>query len=85
MAEEEGVDHGCRWQRDGDIVDDGVVDLSDYTAVATGFNGLLSDPNNGGNPSANWNALADVNGDGVIDLTDYTVVATNFNALDDAP
>jgi hypothetical protein len=69
----------------GDVIDDGVVDLSDYTAVATGFNGLLSDPAQGGDPSPNWNALADINADGVIDLTDYTVVATNFNALDDAP
>jgi hypothetical protein len=69
----------------GDSVDDGVVDLSDYTAVATAFNGLLSDPNNGGNPSGNWNARADVSGDGVVDLTDYTAIAVNFNALDDQP
>jgi len=69
----------------GDCIDDGVVDLTDYTTIAGAFNALLSDPNNGGNPSPNWDPLADVNEDGVVDLTDYTVVATNFNALDDVP
>jgi hypothetical protein len=71
--------------RNGDTNDDGVVDLTDYTAVATAFNGLLADPGNGGNPSANFLYEAELNGDGVVDLTDYTLVATNFNALDDTP
>jgi Dockerin type I domain len=70
----------------GDIADDGVIDLTDYTVVATYFNALASD--------ANWDVVqsdgfkpkqADVTGDGVVDLTDYTVVAVNFNALNDAP
>jgi hypothetical protein len=71
--------------KNGDTNDDGVVDLTDYTAVATAFNGLLVDPANGGNPSTNFLYEAELNGDGVVDLTDYTLVATNFNALDDTP
>jgi hypothetical protein len=59
----------------GDVVDDNVVDLSDYTAVAVAFNAQPVD--------ANWNPAADVNGDLVVDLTDYTVIAVNFNSLGD--
>ncbi|MCE9559408.1 MAG: hypothetical protein K8R88_10690 [Armatimonadetes bacterium] len=61
----------------GDVVDDGVVDLSDYTSVAVAFNAQPAD--------SNWNALADVNGDLIVDLTDYTEIAVNFNAIDDSP
>lgn len=69
--------------RNGDSVDDNVVDLSDYTAIALAFNALLdSDPATAGNqPSANWNPRADLNKDGVVDLTDYTIIAVNFNQL----
>ncbi|MCE9558027.1 MAG: hypothetical protein K8R88_03665 [Armatimonadetes bacterium] len=59
----------------GDANGDNVIDLTDYTIVATAFNALPS--------SANWDARADFNGDEVIDLTDYTVVVTNFNAIGD--
>ncbi|MCE9559670.1 MAG: hypothetical protein K8R88_12045 [Armatimonadetes bacterium] len=61
----------------GDSVPDGVIDLSDYTAVVVAFNALPS--------SGNWNPDADVNADGVVDLTDYTVIVTNFNKVDDIP
>jgi hypothetical protein len=70
----------------GDIVDDGVIDLSDYTVVATYFNAVAAD--------ANWDVVqpdgfkpkqADITGDGVVDLTDYTEIAVNFNGLDDTP
>lgn len=68
----------------GNIFADNVIDLSDYSQVATHFNKLSSDPS--------WNVPnllgirpsdSDINGDGVVDLTDYTFVATNFNKLGD--
>jgi hypothetical protein len=59
----------------GDAVEDNVIDLSDYTVIATAFNALPS--------SGNWNVNADLNEDGVVDLTDYTFIAVNFNSLGD--
>jgi hypothetical protein len=71
--------------KNGDSVSDNVVDLSDYTVIATAFNGLLdTDVDTPGNqPSANWDFRADLDFSGVVDLTDYTIVATNFNSLGD--
>ncbi|MCE9559216.1 MAG: trypsin-like serine protease [Armatimonadetes bacterium] len=57
----------------GDVVNDNVVDLSDYTAVAIAFNATVGNPN--------WNASADLNRDGIVDLSDYTIVVSNFNAI----
>ena len=51
----------------GDINNDGVVDISDYIAVA---NYILGNPPEGFNAKA-----ADVNNDGVIDISDYIGVA----------
>ncbi|MCE9557657.1 MAG: dockerin type I repeat-containing protein [Armatimonadetes bacterium] len=68
----------------GDIVNDNVIDLSDYTKLVTYFNANSSD--------VNWNTPdaegtrpsdADLNGDGVVDLTDYTLIVVNFNAIGD--
>ncbi|MCE9557528.1 MAG: hypothetical protein K8R88_01115 [Armatimonadetes bacterium] len=61
----------------GDISNDGVIDLTDYTRLAVAFNAVPS--------SGNWDAEADVNGDDVVDLTDYTAVVVNFNGLDETP
>ncbi|MCE9559159.1 MAG: metallophosphoesterase [Armatimonadetes bacterium] len=60
----------------GDVVDDNVIDLSDYTQLVIAFNAQPADPN--------WQATADLNGDLVVDLTDYTILVVNFNALGDA-
>lgn len=59
----------------GDVAQDNVVDLTDYTALVVAFNAVPS--------SGNWNAAADLNEDGVVDLTDYTYVVTNFNKVGD--
>lgn len=67
----------------GDVHDDNVVDLTDYTELVVAFDALLVDPNNGNASSANWQASADLNGDGGVDLTDYIIVATNFNMVGD--
>jgi hypothetical protein len=60
--------------KNGNCNGDGVIDLTEYTTVATAFNALPNSPN--------WNVTADLNGDQVVDLTDYTIVAVNFNALE---
>ncbi|MCE9559570.1 MAG: hypothetical protein K8R88_11520 [Armatimonadetes bacterium] len=57
----------------GDCNSDDVVDLTDYTIIATAFNAFPS--------SGNWDVRADLNGDEVVDLTDYTIVVTNFNLV----
>jgi hypothetical protein len=59
----------------GDCNGDNVIDLTDYTVVAVGFNALFGD--------ARFKLSADLDKNGVVDLTDYTIVATNFNALGD--
>lgn len=68
----------------GDIVDDVVIDLSDYTKLVTYFNKTSGD--------ADWNTPdsdgirpsdADLDANGVIDLSDYTLVIINFNATAD--
>ncbi|MCE9558979.1 MAG: hypothetical protein K8R88_08510 [Armatimonadetes bacterium] len=68
----------------GDIVNDNVIDLSDYTKLVTYFNAISTD--------ANWLIAdgdgirpydADINGDNVVDLSDYTIIAINFNAVGD--
>ncbi|MCE9557884.1 MAG: Ig-like domain repeat protein [Armatimonadetes bacterium] len=55
--------------RNGDAINDNVVDLSDYTVIVTQFNTV--------GPGG------DMNGDGIVDLTDYTIVITNFNLVGD--
>jgi hypothetical protein len=59
-----------RWLQ-ADINRDGIVDLTDYTILATAFNARPGD--------FNWNSAADLNGDLIIDLTDYTILALQFN------
>jgi hypothetical protein len=59
----------------GDVDPNNVVDLTDYTKIATSFNALPD--------SGLWNSNADLNEDGIIDLTDYTFVAVNFNVVGD--
>lgn len=58
-----------------DIVDDNIVDIADYTALAGAFSATPS--------SGSWNALADLNFDGIIDIADYTLLAGNFSLTGD--
>lgn len=55
-----------------DISQDGIVDLTDYSLLATNF---LSTT-----PSV---PRADINSDGIVDLTDYSLLAANFLQLAD--
>src|SRR5206468_3282975 len=57
-----------RWTRAGDANLDGAVDLTDFTFLASSFNGTGKVWLNG-----------DFNYDGTVDLTDFTVLASNFN------
>ncbi|MBL8048302.1 MAG: hypothetical protein JNJ45_06435 [Chthonomonas sp.] len=61
----------------GDIVNDGIVDIADYSALATAFD---AEPSSG-----NWNAAADLNGDSIIDIADYAGLAAAFDLGDDTP
>lgn len=68
----------------GDIVNDNVIDLSDYTKLVINFNKLSTDgdwtiPDADGISPSN----ADLNNDGVVDLSDYTFIVSAFNALGD--
>lgn len=58
-----------------DMVDDNIIDIADYTALAGAFSATPS--------SGNWNALADLNFDGIIDIADYTLLAGNFSQTGD--
>lgn len=54
----------------GDVNGDNVVDISDFSLLATAF---------GSDPSSNyWNPDADLNNDGVVDITDFSLIAGNF-------
>jgi hypothetical protein len=53
----------------GDANRDRTVDLTDFTVLASNFNGT----------GKSWNT-ADFNYDGVVDLTDFTILASRFNS-----
>jgi hypothetical protein len=56
----------------GDVNNDGVVDIFDLRPVGAYYNVQQGDPN--------WTAAStyDLNGDGIIDITDLGLVAANF-------
>lgn len=64
----------------GDINNDDVIDIADYTELALSFDHNLLDPDwltprsNGVAP-----ADADINFDGLVDVADYTVLSTYFD------
>jgi hypothetical protein len=53
--------------KNGDVLNDNVVDLGDFDDFAAAFG---SEPGNG-----NWNAEADLNGDAVVDLGDFDILS----------
>jgi parallel beta-helix repeat protein len=57
--------------RGGDINDDNLVSLADFSLLSTSFN-LVA-----GNPG--YNANADINGDSAVTLVDFGILASNFN------
>jgi murein DD-endopeptidase MepM/ murein hydrolase activator NlpD len=63
---------GDEFQRtiEGDITQDGIVDIFDLVTVVIAFGSTPSTPS--------WDARCDLNGDSVIDVLDLAVVAINF-------
>lgn len=59
----------------GDVNGSNLVDIADYTDLATAFDSIPSSPN--------WNPGADLNGDLVVDIADYTILATSFDLVGD--
>ncbi|MBL8048711.1 MAG: dockerin type I repeat-containing protein [Chthonomonas sp.] len=64
----------------GDCDSSGIIDIADYTIIASAFDALVDDGT--GNPTPTWNYDADINGDGVIDIADYSLLAGNFDSVD---
>jgi hypothetical protein len=56
----------------GDIDNNGVVDILDFVTVALAFGSTLNDP------TPPWNPVADINNDGTVDIFDLVVIAANF-------
>ncbi|MBL8049310.1 MAG: hypothetical protein JNJ45_11585 [Chthonomonas sp.] len=67
--------------RNGDVNNDNLVDIADYSALAAAFDAVLdTDPVTAGNQSSpNWLLGADLNKDGIVDIGDYTPLASNFD------
>lgn len=61
--------------KNGDCNSDNLVDIADYTILATAFDATPT--------SSNWDPRADLNGDSIVDIADYTILATNFDAVGD--
>ena len=57
-------------QGQGDINNDGSIDIHDAILLATAFRSKPGDPN--------WNSKADLNHDGAIDIYDAIIMAANF-------
>ena len=55
----------------GDLNDDGIVDIMDVSIAAVAFGATPDNPR--------WNAKADLNFDGVIDVLDLVLIIVNFN------
>lgn len=61
----------------GDVNNDGIVDIGDYGILSSAFDTLPGDPT--------YDARADLNEDGVIDIADYGVLSSAFDMADDTP
>lgn len=59
----------------GDINGDNLVDITDFSLLASAFG---SDP-----ASPYWNPYADLNNDGVVDISDFSLLAANFGLSGD--
>jgi subtilase family serine protease len=54
----------------GDLNNDNVVNIDDFSILAAAYGTTSSD--------SNWNTLADINCDGVVDINDFSILAGNF-------
>jgi len=57
--------------REGDANNDNLVNVSDFSLLATAFSKTSSE--------VGYNVNADFNGDGIINVTDFSLLATNFS------
>lgn len=82
VVTDEGV-FGQMWTLgNGDVNNDNIVDLTDYTYIVVNFNKLNTDPSWTVVDGANVAPIdSDLNGDAVVDLSDYTTLVTAFNAV----
>lgn len=70
-----GFNLGSIMLTNGDINDDGSVDLLDYFSLSDAYNTVLGDPT--------YNPAADLNGDESVDLLDYFILSDAYNLTDD--
>lgn len=61
--------------KNGDVNNDNVVDIADYTGLAAAFDSVYGGPN--------WNFMADLNADQIVDIADYVILARNFDMFGD--
>jgi alpha-tubulin suppressor-like RCC1 family protein len=59
----------------GDVNDDNMVNLDDFSALAAAYGSAVGD--------AAYNFQADLNGDGVVDLNDFSLLAANYGLAGD--
>lgn len=59
----------------GDCDDNNIVDIADYTILATAFGTVPADPT--------WDVRANLNGDSIVDIADYVILSSNFSAVGD--
>ncbi|MBL8047221.1 MAG: S8 family serine peptidase [Chthonomonas sp.] len=55
----------------GDCNEDNIVDIADYSILATAFDSQPDSPN--------WDERADLNGDDIVDIADYNLLASAFD------
>ncbi|MBL8048454.1 MAG: hypothetical protein JNJ45_07205 [Chthonomonas sp.] len=59
----------------GDVNDSNLVDIADYSLLASAFDSTPSD--------GNWLVGADLNGDLIVDIADYSILANSFDLVGD--
>lgn len=82
VLEAEGIS-GLVWTLfNGDVNNDNIIDIADYTYLALAFDADQSNPA-WSVPDSQGVALqdSDLNGDGIVDIADYTILATNFDGV----
>ncbi len=60
---------------DGDLNNDNVIDLNDFSVMASAFGTSVG--------QAGWNPIADINCDGTVNMTDFNLFSPNFGLMGD--
>lgn len=81
-----GTNLGSMVLLNGDITSDGIIDIADYTVLATKFDASNADPDwNTAGTDGFMPSQADLTRDGIVDIADYTQLALNFDAVSEEP